>query len=392
MFDKYKPVYAPDVEAGAGETQDTGAVVNEQIQTETRTEKPSLRQQIERGFEESKAEQPSRRKPKSTRSTQAEEMRSATTEQRPEAEVAEEEPEITEVGSAPEGWAAEAKAVWAELPPAVQAAVIKRETDMSRGVAELKKKYDDIDRAIAPRLEAIRRHGHTPAAAVNQLFAWWEALAANPDQTFPALAQSLNYDLRRLLGQQQPQQPQQPQAPQQAQPQQAEQPQFDQTTIQRLIEESIKKASEPLEQKYNSLVSSWQQNNQAKTNEILANWSKDKAYFEEVRERMAHLIATGAVPPLPNGSADLDRAYDEAVWSIPTVRAKVLADQNRATLEARKAKLAAEQKAQQEQAEKAKRASGSLSPSSPGVPATQKPPAGKSVRESLQDAFAQYRD
>ena len=105
---------------------------------------------------------------------------------------------------APAAWTKEAKEVWAQLPPAVQAAVVKREADVQKGVDELKQRYTDLDQALAPHVQAIRQHGHTPAQAVHQMFSWFQALTANPDAAFPALIKSFNYDPRRLVPQQQP--------------------------------------------------------------------------------------------------------------------------------------------------------------------------------------------
>lgn len=378
-----------DVNTETVDTQDVGGSTEPAVKEQDGpgSGRSDLRRQIEKSVEESRKSAQPAQKPAKRRApvSQAEEMRR---EASTDGEAEPEEVEVTEVGEAPVGWAADAKSEWANVPPAVQAAVIKREADMARGVQELKKRYEDLDQAIAPRLEAIRRHGQTPAAAVNQLFAWWEALAGNPDQAFPALMQSFNYDPRRIFGQQQQQPQQQYQQQEQVADQQPSQEQWA-SFINQLIEERNK----PLQEKYSMLEQQLQASNQAKTNEILSTWSRDKPYFEEVRERMAYLIASGAVPALPNGAADLDRAYDEAVWGIPHVRQKVLADQQRTALEARKAKQAAELKAQQEQAEKARRLSGSLTSAAPGTPGSPGQPRakGKSVRESIQDAIMQHR-
>jgi len=176
----------------------------------------NLRQQLERNFEADRkatAERDQPRKvPKSRarehleaeggqESTEVEEPTETETEEQPEGE--------TKAAPPPAGWAPEAKAEWAKVPQAVQAAVVKREQDMAKGVEEIKSKYSEIDKVLAPRMEIMRRHGHKPHEAVNQLFAWFDALSANPDVAFPALAGSFRYDLRRILGQQQ--QPQQQQ-------------------------------------------------------------------------------------------------------------------------------------------------------------------------------------
>ena len=104
---------------------------------------------------------------------------------------------------APEAWTKEAKAEWAKLPPAVQAAAVKREADMAAGVEALKKNYKEIDTALAPRMEAIRNFGTSPGAAVDRLFQWMEGLTMEakglkegrgPNGTFAALARSYGID------------------------------------------------------------------------------------------------------------------------------------------------------------------------------------------------------
>jgi hypothetical protein len=298
---------------------------------------------------------------------------------------------------APEGWAKEAKAAWGQLPPAVQAAVAKREADMAKGVEDLKKKQGEIDQVLAPRMEVIRRHGHTPAQAINQLFAWFEALSANPHMAFPALANSFKFDLRSIPGiipQGQQQQPAaQPGA--QAQPNGAAAPQGEIPPYVKSLEQQIQELKQGFSQQYNQLSSTFAQQTQQKTEEILANWSKDKPYFEDVRKTMAHLIASQAVAPLPNGSADLDRAYDMAIYALPEVRTKVLAEQQKREAETRKAKAEAEKAAQQAQADKARKANGgTLIQGAPGNPLTpqSKSKKGKSVRESIMDARNELAD
>ncbi len=317
-----------------------------------------------------------------------------------EGEAAPAEPAV----AAPEGWAKEAKAEWENLPPAVQAAVAKREVDMAKGVEDLKKKYGEIDQVLQPRMNTIRQHGHTPAQAVNQLFAWFESLSANPQVAFPALAQSFKYDLRSIPGLIPQELIQLWQEKQAAGKQPAPQPGAEAQPVggippevQKYINELNQKL-EDLQQgftsKINEVNSSFQQQSQAKTEEILASWSKGKPYFEEVRRTMARLIASQEVPPLPNGAADLDRAYDMALWALPEIREKILADQRQKAEEAQRAKQAAERKAQQDQADKARRVqAGSLSSSAPGAPSLPaKGKKGKSVGESLRETIAELRE
>jgi hypothetical protein len=290
--------------------------------------------------------------------------------------------------------------VWADLPPQVQQAVLKRETDTAKGVEALKNQYKDIDGALASRQELIRNTGHTPAQAVNQLFLWFEALTADvervkrgiPAQAFPALAQSFGLDPRIAYAayaqQAQPQQAQTQQRPA-AQGDGAAAPAAPEIPpqLQEWWQGQLQQLGSVLGQRFGSIEQQMQQQGLSKANEVLDIWSKGKPHFDEVRMTMAQLLQSGMVPALPNGNADLDKAYDMALYALPEVRAKVLADANKAAETQRKAKEAAERKAQQEQADKARRAAVALSPSAPGAQPQPERKKGKSVRESLSEAM-----
>ena len=289
--------------------------------------------------------------------------------------------------AAPEGFSAEAKAEWAKTPPNVQAAIVKREADMAKGVEELKGRYSEIDKALQPHMEAIRRHGQTPAKAVEQLFAWFNALAVNPSMAFPALAKSFNLDLNQILAanQQPGQQPQPDGKDQAAQPAGNVPPE-----IQKYISDmknelaSIKQA---FSQEITGVQSQVARQAEEKTNEVLMMWAKDKPHFDAVRQTMASLIQSGTVP-LKDGQVDLDGAYDMAVYGMPDVRAKVLAEQAEAQKKAAAEKVAAEKKAQQEQANKARKTAVGVAGGAPGVPGLPgaKPARKKTVRESIEEA------
>ncbi len=343
----------------------------------------SIRKDLEEGFERSRRdeERPTRRR----RASGAEPTETTEGPAEPAVE-GEETPPATPPQpqqAAPEGFSAEAKAEWGKTPPTIQQAILKREQDMSRGVQELRQRYQEIDQALQPRMDLIRRHGHTPAQAVNQLFAWFEALSANPQQAFPALMQSFRVDPRQIFGTQQ-------QAQQQGQPQEPV-PEATQQYINSL-EQKFNQLSNAVAQKFGTLESTFQAQSEAKTKEILNNWAKDKPHFEEVRVAMAHMLSSGLVQPLPDGSADLDKAYDMALYAIPDVRTKILSEQQAKDQAERKAKADKERKAQQEAAVKARRASGGLGLSAPGntAPPIADTKRGKSVKESLREAMDQF--
>src|SRR5262249_50718650 len=92
-----------------------------------------------------------------------------------------------QVGEAPNSWTREARVEWAKLPPRVQQEIAKRETDMQRGVDQLKQGYREIDEALSPWHGEMQSFGKTPAQTIDQMFKWYAAMAQNPDAAFPAL-------------------------------------------------------------------------------------------------------------------------------------------------------------------------------------------------------------
>jgi hypothetical protein len=291
----------------------------------------------------------------------------------------------------PASLAKELHAEWANAPKAIQEAFIKREQDMQRGVNELKERYSKIDEALAPHSEALRQMNATPAEAVNRMFLWFKALANSPAQAFPGLAQSLGFDWNRLIqaatqgGQQQ----------QQDQGQQQQQQEVIPETVKNYIGQ-LEQRIQQLDGRFSGIQNDIQASNMAKTQENLSLWSKDKEFFQEVRQDMAALIQAGLIPPLQNGQVDLDTAYERAIHYNPEVRAKVLAKQQQANQEAQQQATSAATTARQQQTQKARKAASSIpAAQAPGqVPTTppKKPGQRTSVRESLKAAIAELRD
>lgn len=324
----------------------------------------------------------------------------------------------TRTEAAPAAWDKTAKAEWANVPDKVKAAVIKREKDVERGVEHLKQqvhqRYGEIDEAIAPYDQVIRQFNKTPGQAVAQLFAWFDALAKNPDQAFPALLQSYKYDPRRLFQMYgiTPQQLQQNGQVQNGQLQngQAQQPpagQQPQDQVSPAVQAYINKLEQRLNgfesqvgQQFNGLAQHFSEQSAAKTQDMLDRWSADKPYFNDVRVMMGHLLtpdsASGqaAIPLTADGKVDLDEAYSRACWMTPEIREQMLADQQAQKEAARLAKQQESLRLQQEKAAKARRASGSLNTSAPGAEVSRKSAPGKglSVRDSLRAAIAEISD
>jgi hypothetical protein len=371
--------------------------------TDGREERRSIRENLERGFADARKREEQPEEPKKSRDRKT--GRFASDGPRGEEDEAKEAQNVTEdvpteaTGTdetpalqAPSAWSKEAREAWLQVPATVQAAVLKREQDTKKGVDELKAKYVPIDQALAPHIDALQRNGKTPADAISQLFAWFQALAANPQVAFPALAKSFNYDISNFA-------PPRAEAITQATPEKApEQPAGEippamQAYIKRL-EEKVSGVESAFGQKLSGLEQTFQQQSMAKTQEILGNWAKDKPHYEGVRQLMAQFIQSGVVPFRTDGTVDLDRAYDMAVWANPEIRSQVQqADLIKREAEA-KAKQEALVKARQDQADKARSKAVSAVTSAPGGEPSKKQQSGKgkSVRESLMATIEDMRN
>lgn len=374
---------------------------------ERRRDRPSVRDTIRQSFDDVRQDE-------DQSDTQADDTRPETeVEAQPDAQAGATTPKKTAPeAQAPASWTKNAKEAWSNLPDIIKQEVTKRETDMQKGVESLKTQYKEIDEAIAPYTPVIKQFQKTPAQAVSQLFAWFDALAKNPDQAFPALLQSYRYEPARLLASYgidpnalyqfiQFQQQYQQQGSQQQQQTNGQAPPQDDIppAVKQYIgglQQELSELKNQVGYHFNGLAQTFAEQNAAKTQEMLDRWASDKPYFDEVRVMMGHLLTpdpqTGqAAVPLKDGKVDLDTAYEMAIYALPDVRNRVWQEQQASAEAARKAKAEADFRAQQERANKARRASGSLTTSAPGAQVSRRdaPQKGISVRDSLKAAISE---
>ena len=208
----------------------------------------------------------------------------------------------------PTAWTSAAKKEWERLPPAVKAAVAKREIDASRGVEQLKQKYAQEDAAWAKHEPVLRAHGASRAAAIENLLGWHNALARDPVRFFPELIKSMGPEVGQALLRH-AQQLQAQQGSGGAQAQQTNGGAFDPRVVQQYVDQRV-----------GTLENQMMEAQQARTNEILENWARGKKYYSRVRATMSDLLmphpTTGrAIVPLKNGAV-IGRKLPAGVFAV----------------------------------------------------------------------------
>lgn len=314
-----------------------------------------------------------------------------------EATTSEQQTAATTAAAAPASWSKDKHQLFASLAPDAQNYILQREHQMQEGVQQLKKGYEEIDAAVTPYREMIRRYGQTPGHTIRQLFEWNAALAGpNKAEAFRQLAQRFQIDLSQLAPQRQPQ----------AMPGNGQQGVSD--PMEPVIQD-IRTWQQGIEaQLHMDRQSHWEREVQRAQTEI-SRWAAGKPHFERVRLTMQELVgldqaavSQGMAPRhgvlRQDGSVDLDRAYAKAVALDDELVAQVKAEeQTKREADARQQaadKAAQEASRKQAEADRAKKAGVSLK-SGAAAGSTVKPAAGpkpgESVRETIQRSIREAR-
>jgi hypothetical protein len=397
----------PEAEGGSGDVEvdtdvasaadDSGADTDSGDDTgePERTEPLSVREELKRAIAEtSEPSDPAKvRDPKTGRFNKGKEA--AAPAEAPKAEAA---APATPAVEMPNSLAKELKPVWEATPPEMQAAFLKRETDIAKGVEELKQRYTLIDQAIAPHTDALRQMNATPGDAVNRMFLWFKALAGRPAEAFPELAKSMGIDWQKLAA---AQNGAAPVGADGAPPAEGVAPDIPEPVKQYVsgMQNELAELRNIVQQiggRFGNVEQNLNTQNEARTRENLSIWSTGKPHFEDVRQDMAKLIETGVIPLKADGQVDLDTAYERAIYFNPDVRAKVIAEQQQADLAAQQKSKEAATAAQQTNVNRARKAAASLPVTTPGEikgnAVKKKPGERMSVRESLNAAMAELKD
>jgi len=100
----------------------------------------------------------------------------------------------------PAGWTAAEKAEWTKLSPAVQAAVSRREAEISRGGQQWSDEKRRYEAVLSPVAEAARRNGMNTEQGLQALLNAQSFLERDPTAAIKWLAQSHGVNLATLAG------------------------------------------------------------------------------------------------------------------------------------------------------------------------------------------------
>ncbi len=203
----------------------------------------------------------------------------------------------------PPGWASEAKALYPSLPPAIQAAVVKRESEVNAGFAQYAQAKQELERVIAPRRQHYAADGISDVQAIDNIWQWFEALKNSPQQAMPALAQMFGYDLSTVS-------PGAPQSSSQVDPEVA----------------ALKAEVAQLRGESRKVYSSVEEFHTAQRRAELDAFAQGKPHFEKVRVTMGRLMQAGV-------ATGLDDAYQKAVALDPEATAASAAEASRKAAE-----------------------------------------------------------
>ena len=286
------------------------------MENQTTLETPSLRDQIESAVEtvetapevvETKVSDKPRDESGKFKSTKEET-------EAPSEEVQEEV--VAEVKSAkprPSSWKKDYEESWGKLDPTLQDYISQREADFAKGVSTYKSQWDQAQPILSTMEKfapTLQQNGIDPAQWINSLGTAHQTLVfGNPDQKlqmFAQLANDYGVDLNGLLG-----------GGQQASPQFS------------MIAQELSQ----IKNQWQQFQSQQEQIEQAQLKGEIESFSKDKPYFDDVRETMAGLLQN-------NMASDLNTAYDKAIRLHDDIWQKIQSEQVKSSQTEQKSKLA----------------------------------------------------
>lgn len=290
------------------------------MDNQTTLESPSLRDQLESAIEtvsetpevvETKSD---RARDESGKFTKAETKAEEHVEETPEAEVQEEVvAEAKPAKPRPSSWKKDYEESWGKLDPTLQDYITQREADFAKGVSTYKNQWEQaqpILNTMEKFAPILQQNGVDPAQWINSLGTAHQTLVyGTPDQKlqmFAQLANDYGVDLNGLTGGQ------------------GISPQFS----------MIANELSQIKNQWQQFQSQQEQQEQAQLKSEIDVFSKDKPYFEDVRETMAGLLQN-------NMASDLQTAYDKAIRLHDDIWQKIQSEQIKSSQTEQKSKIAA---------------------------------------------------
>lgn len=292
------------------------------MDNQTTLESPSLRDQLESAIEtvsetpevevtETKSE---RVRDESGKFTKAETKAEEKVEETPIAEVQEEVvAEAKPAKPRPSSWKKDYEESWGKLDPTLQDYITQREADFAKGVSTYKNQWEQAQPILSTMEKfapILQQNGVDPAQWINSLGTAHQTLVyGTPDQKlqmFAQLANDYGVDLNGLTGGQ------------------GISPQFS----------MIANELSQIKNQWQQFQSQQEQQEQAQLKSEIDVFSKDKPYFEDVRETMAGLLQN-------NMASDLQTAYDKAIRLHDDIWQKIQSEQIKSSQTEQKSKIAA---------------------------------------------------
>ena len=262
------------------------------------------------------------------------------------------QPIVPKADGPPPGWSSESKQLYASLPDPIKQDILKREKEVSDGFKKYSddaKRYQEIDQVLSPSRPSYQQHGLNDAQAINRLIEWERTIRSNPQMGIVNLARQFGIDLASLA-----------QTPGQSNGQ------------------DVLQYLQPVQQQLGSVQQELNRMQAERAASEIAQFSKDKPYFDRVKVSMGKLMAAGV-------ATDLDSAYQMATWQDSSIRDEMQA-------KALEEKLASERQEQQQRALAAKKAAVSPSTRAPAAPIVNGKDKPKGVRGSILQAIETIRE
>ena len=213
----------------------------------------------------------------------------------------------------PSSWKKDYEESWGKLDPTLQDYISQRESDFAKGVSTYKSQWDQaqpILSTIEKFAPVLQQNGVDPAQWINSLGTAHQTLVyGNPEQKlqmFAQLANDYGVDLNGFLGGQQAS------------------PQFS------MIAQELSQ----IKNQWQAFQSQQEQQEQTQLKGEIDSFSKDKPYFEDVRETMAGLLQN-------NMASDLNTAYDKAIRLHDDIWQKIQSEQVKSSQKEHQSKIAA---------------------------------------------------